>query len=291
MENAITFTVSSTEALMSNYVNPAIGKSIDAGGILTNYHEAGSGFPVLMLHGSGVGVSAYANWRFTMPEIGKKYRAIAPDVVGFGFSACPPDATYSLDYWVQHMIKFMDALGIAKTNLLGNSFGGGLALALTARHPDRIHRTVLMGSIGTRFTSLGAFNAGHGYEPAMERMRTLLHNFTYYPENITDDAVRLRYETSMREGYQSTFEKLFPGTREQKMIAMVTPDEQIRAIRNEVLLIHGREDRVVPTETSQKLHGLIEKSELHLFGQCGHWSHIDKAARFNELVLNFYGQA
>lgn len=275
---------------MSEYINPAIGKAVDAGGIETNYHEAGSGFPVIMLHGSGVGVSGYANWRYTLPEIGKRYRAIALDMVGFGFSACPADATYSLDYWMQHVIKFMDALNIEKAHLLGNSFGGGLALALTARYPERIHRTVLMGAIGTTFAMPAAFNAGHGYEPALERMRALLLNFTYYPENITDEAVRLRYETSMRPGYQNTFEKLFPGTREQKMMAMVTPDEQIRAIRNEVLLIHGREDRVVPTETSQKLHSLIERSELHLFGRCGHWSHIDKAARFNELVLNFYGQ-
>lgn len=275
---------------MTKISSPAIGKTIDAAGIETNYHEAGNGFPVLMLHGSGVGVSGYANWRYTMPEIGRKFRAIAMDMVGFGYSACPPDATYSLDYWVHHVIAFLDALNIEKTHLLGNSFGGGLALAVTARHPERVAKVVLMGAIGTRFTAPPAFNAGHGYEPALERMRTLLQNFTHHPENITDEAVQLRYDTSTRPGYQNTFEKLFPGSREQKMLAMVTPDEQIRAITNEVLLIHGREDRVVPTETSQRLHTLINRSELHIFGQCGHWSHIDKAARFNQIVTDFYSQ-
>lgn len=270
--------------------SPAIGRTIDAGGIETNYHEAGSGVPVLMLHGSGVGVSGYANWRHTLPEIGKCFRAIAIDMVGFGYSACPPDAQYSLDYWVSHVIRFLDAMGIEKAHLLGNSFGGGLALAVTARHPDRVGRTVLMGAIGTRFTMPEAFNAGHGYAPAEERMRTLLKNFTYFPETITDEAVMLRYETSMRPGYQATFEKLFPGTREQKMLAMVTPDEQIRAIGNEVLLIHGREDRVVPTETSERLFRLLPRAELHMFGRCGHWSHIDQAPRFNQLVTDFYGR-
>ncbi len=270
--------------------SPAIGKSIDAGGIETNYHEHGTGFPVLMLHGSGVGVSGYANWRYTMPEIGRRFRAIAIDMVGFGYSACPPDAQYSLDYWVDHVIRFLDAMEIEKTHLLGNSFGGGLALALTARHPERVARTALMGAIGTTFTMPQAFNAGHGYEPALEKMRTLLKNFTYHPENITDEAVQLRYDTSTRPGYQATFEKLFPGTREQKMLAMVTPDEQIRAIRNEVLLIHGREDRVVPTETSERLFRLIPRAELHMFGQCGHWSHIDQAERFNRLVVDFLGR-
>lgn len=275
---------------MTEKTSPAIGKTIDAGGIETNYHEIGSGFPVLMLHGSGVGVSGYANWRYTMPEIGKTFRAIAIDIVGFGHSACPPDAQYSLDYWVDHVIRFLDAMGIEKTHLLGNSFGGGLALAVTARHPERVENVVLMGSVGTRFTIPPAFNAGHGYEPAIERMRTLLKNFTFFPDSITDEAVQLRYETSIRPGYQSTFEKLFPGSREQKMIAMVTPDEQIAAINNQVLLIHGREDYVVPMETSERLFKLIPRSELHLFGQCGHWSHLDQAARFNQLVVNFYSR-
>lgn len=270
--------------------SPAIGRTIDAGGIETNYHEAGSGFPVLLLHGSGVGVSGYANWRYTLPEIGKSFRAIAMDMVGFGYSACPPDASYSLDYWVDHVIRFLDAMDIEKAHLLGNSFGGGVALAVTARHPQRVGRTVLMGAVGTRFQVPPAFNAGHGYEPALERMRTLLQNFTCTPENITDEAVQLRYETSMRPGYQATFEKLFPGTREQKMLAMITPDDQIRAIRNEVLLIHGREDRVVPTETSERLFRLIPRCELHMFGQCGHWSHLDQAPRFNRLVLDFFGR-
>ncbi len=147
-----------------------------------------------------------------------------------------------------------------------------------------------MGSVGTRFTAPPAFNAGHGYEPAIERMHTLLKNFTFFPDSITHEAVRLRYQTSIRPGYQSTFEKLFPGTREQKMIAMVTPDDQIAAINNEVLLIHGREDYVVPMETSEHLFSLIPRSELHLFGQCGHWSHLDRAEDFNQIVSNFYGR-
>src|SRR3546814_14399129 len=83
-----------------------------------------------------------------------------------------------------------------------------------------------MGSIGTEFTAPAAFNAGHGYEPAVERMRTLLKNFTFFPDSITDEAVQLRYQTSTRAGHQSTFEKLFPGSREQKMKALITPDEQ-----------------------------------------------------------------
>ena len=69
--------------------NPEISASLVAAGIRTNYHDLGEGPPVLMLHGSGPGVSAYANWRPVMPELSKKLRVVAPDLVGFGFSERP----------------------------------------------------------------------------------------------------------------------------------------------------------------------------------------------------------
>lgn len=270
--------------------HPAIGKTIDAGGIGTNYHEMGEGDPVILIHGSGVGVTGYVNWRYTMPVLSRKFWTMAPDMVGYGFSDCPPDAVYSMDYWVAHLLKFMDAKGIAAANLIGNSFGGAVALAATARHPDRVRRTVLMGSGGLEFKMSEKSNAGHGYQPSLEKMRELLHNFTYFPEQITDEWVTLRYQTSLRPGYQETFEKLFPGTREQKMRALLTPEDQIRSISRPVLLIHGREDRVVPYESSVRMHAMIDQSELHIFGRCGHWSHIDQADRFNQLVMNFFEQ-
>ena len=71
--------------------NPEIANSINAGGIQTNYHDVGNGKPVLLIHGSGPGVSAWANWRLTIPELAKQYRVIAPDMAGFGFSERQPD--------------------------------------------------------------------------------------------------------------------------------------------------------------------------------------------------------
>ncbi|MCW3634293.1 alpha/beta fold hydrolase, partial [Burkholderia cenocepacia] len=64
--------------------NPEIGRRIVAGGIDTNYHDAGDGPPVLLIHGSGPGVTAYANWRLMMPALARQFRVIAPDMAGFG---------------------------------------------------------------------------------------------------------------------------------------------------------------------------------------------------------------
>ncbi len=124
--------------------NPEIANSIVAAGIRTNYHDVGSGAPVLMIHGSGPGVSAWANWRLVMPELAKRARVIAPDMVGFGYTDRPSGFTYDMDAWVRQAIGLLDALKIKRTDLVGNSFGGGLALALAIRHPERRRRMFSM---------------------------------------------------------------------------------------------------------------------------------------------------
>lgn len=273
---------------MTQEDNPSVGKWIDANGILTNYHEVGEGVPVLMLHGSGIGVSAYANWDRTIPALGQQFHAMAIDVAGFGYTEVPEDAEFNLDYWVHHVISFLDAKKLDKVHLLGNSFGGGLALAVTARHPERVDRVVLMGSAGTKFEVPPDFNAGFGYRGKKEDLEVLLKNFTLDPPSITQEMVDLRFDTFNRPGYDKIFAKLFPGSREEKMNALITPDEQIAEIKTPTLLVHGREDRVVPKETSLHISSLISGSELHIFGQCGHWSHRDKEDRFLRLITDFY---
>ena len=131
--------------------SPEIGRSIVAAGIRTNYHDLGRGFPLLMLHGSGPGVSAWANWRLVMPELAEASQVIAPDLAGFGFSERPKGYDYTMDHWVEQAVGLLDALDIPQADLVGNSFGGALALALTIRHPQRVRRLVLMGSVGVPF--------------------------------------------------------------------------------------------------------------------------------------------
>ncbi len=77
---------------MAGEDNPEIGATVQAGGIATNYHDSGSGEPVLLLHGSGPGVTAWANWRTVLPALARDFRVIAPDMVGFGYTGRPADA-------------------------------------------------------------------------------------------------------------------------------------------------------------------------------------------------------
>src|ERR1700744_3980590 len=96
-------------------------RTIDAGGIRTSYLEAGAGEPIVMLHGSGPGVSAMANWQRNIGPLAHRFRVLAPDIVGFGATERPDDVTYSLRTWTDQIWAFLDALGIEKTAIVGNS--------------------------------------------------------------------------------------------------------------------------------------------------------------------------
>lgn len=271
--------------------NPEISQAVVAAGIRTNYHDVGQGKPVMLLHGSGAGVSAFANWRLSLPVLGRDFRVLAPDIVGFGFTERPVGASYTLELWVKHAVGFLDALGLACVDIVGNSFGGALALALATRAPERVGRLVLMGSAGTSFELTAGLDAAWGYTPSLENMRKLLDIFAFDRGLVTDDLARLRFEASIRPGFQESFSQMFPAPRQRWIEALATTDAALRALPHQVLLIHGREDRVVPLGSSLRLLELIPRAELHVFGQCGHWTQIEHAVRFNQLVANFFAAA
>jgi len=271
--------------------NPEIGQTIGTAGFSTNYHEQGSGPPVLLLHGSGPGVSAWANWRLVIPALAKDFRVLAPDLVGFGYTERPGGVRYDLDTWVHHACAFLDALKLETVHLVGNSFGGSLALALAIRAPERVGRLVLMGSVGLEFEITEGLDKTWAYTPSLEAMKELLDIFAYERKLVTDELARLRYEASIRPGVQEAYASMFPAPRQNGIRLLSSPEADVRDIDAETLIIHGREDRVIPPEVSQRLFGLIPRSQMHLFGQCGHWTQIEHNARFNTLVANFLSEA
>jgi 2-hydroxymuconate-semialdehyde hydrolase len=251
----------------------------------------GSGFPVLLIHGSGPGVSAWANWRLTIPALAAGRRVIAPDMVGFGYSERPKGVRYSLDTWVAQAVGLLDALKIEQADLVGNSFGGGLALALAIRHPKRVRRLVLMGAAGVSFPITEGLDAIWGYQPSIANMRKLLDIFAYDCTLMSDELAELRFNASIQPGFQEAFESMFPAPRQNGVESLASREEDIRALPHETLIIHGREDRVLPLSNSLTLSAWIERSQLHVFGRCGHWTQIEHAARFAQLVGNFLAEA
>lgn len=277
--------------MSSSPSSPEIGRFLPAAGRQTNVHDLGSGEPVLLIHGSGPGVTAWANWRLVMPALAEARRVIAPDMLGFGYTERLPGDVYSMDRQVAHAIAVLDALDIERTDLVGNSFGGAIALALAIRHPERVRRLVLMGSVGVPFEITPALDAVWGYQPSFEAMRGLLDLFAHDRNLVNDELAQLRYEASIRPGFQESFGAMFPAPRQRWVDAMVSREADIRALPNQTLVIHGREDKVIPLQTSLTLASWIPRAQLHVFGQCGHWTQIEHANRFARLVADFLAEA
>jgi 2-hydroxymuconate-semialdehyde hydrolase len=275
---------------MTTAAEIATGHRIDvtgvtAGPVDTFYLDAGAGDPVLLLHGSGPGVSAWANWQKTIPGLAGQFRVLAPDIVGYGATARPDDVRYSLRTWTDHVLGFMDALDLDRVRLVGNSLGGRLSLALAEEHPDRVARMVLMGSPGVGMTITDGLRALRGYQPSPENMRALLLDYFAVDRSIiTDELVRIRYEASVEtfDAYRAMF---FDPRHAGNDLAIT--EEQVRAIRTPALLVHGREDKVVPPEVSWTMANLLPDADLHVFARCGHWTQIERAAEFTTLVANF----
>lgn len=267
--------------------SPEIGQSIDLNGLATNYHDVGSGEPVLLIHGSGPGVTAWANWRLVIPGLAGKARAIAPDMAGFGYTRTPRDWRATPANWVAQAVALLDALEIPRASIIGNSFGGAIGLHLADRHPDRVGKIVLMGAVGVSFPITDGLEKVWGYQPSEAGMRDLMRVFAYDHALITDDLVAMRYKASIRDDVQERFASLFPAPRQRWVETLALPEERLAKITHPTLLVHGREDRVIPFEASERLARILPNAALHPVERCGHWVQIEHTNEFLSVVDRF----
>jgi 2-hydroxymuconate-semialdehyde hydrolase len=228
---------------------PEIGRRVDANGIGTNYLEAGEGTPVVLVHGSGPGVSAYANWRLTIPDLATEHRVLAPDMAGFGFSDKP--GNYSMEGWVQQ--------------LDGVPHGAAARQGVAGRQQLRRRLgTGLRGTVARARRQAGADGFGGGHlpdhrrvstvcgdtRPSIENMRSVLDFFAFDRTLVNDELAELRHRASIEPGMQEAFSAMFPAPRQRWVESMTTPLEQIAALPHETLIIHGRDDRVIPLDNA-----------------------------------------
>ena len=169
-----------------------VGKSVKTGNFTTNYLEVGEkngGTPLLFIHGSGPGVSAYANWRLVLPLLEENAHVYAMDMIGFGFSDKPTgdQVAYGKELWTRQIIDFLDALEIEKVILVGNSFGGSLAFSTALEVPDRVEKIITMGAMGPQGQIPYGLDQVWGYKGTKEHMAELIDLFTYDKKFATDE--------------------------------------------------------------------------------------------------------
>ncbi|MBN3842494.1 alpha/beta hydrolase [Burkholderia sp. Ac-20349] len=262
-----------------------------------HYHEAGSGHPVILLHGSGPGATGWSNFSGNIEALAKQFHVYAVDMPGWGQS---DSATVGQLDHVDAAIQFMDALGIERAAFVGNSMGGQTSLRLATEHPERITHLVTMGPPVGRMPTL--FGAGDGpseglkvliqayRDPSPEHMRRLVEIMVYDKARFaTPELCQARSDAALlRPEHLSNYVAGLPAGA--PLPKWVRP-ELLPAIKTPTLLIHGRDDRVVSFETSLYLLANIPDSRLVLLNRCGHWAMIEHPDEFNRLVADFIANA
>ena len=146
---------------------------------------------------------------------------------------------------------------------------------------------VLMGAPGVGMTLTDGLVALREYQPSHDAMRHLLRNyFAVDPTMITDALVAIRYSASIADGAYEAYRAMFFDPRHKGSELGITEDE-VRAITTPTLLVHGREDKVVPVQVSVTMLGLLPNADLHVFSACGHWTQIERANEFSALVADY----
>jgi pimeloyl-ACP methyl ester carboxylesterase len=266
---------------------------LDVAGVATAVIDSGAppgaaAPPVLLLHGSGPGVTATANWRPVIPALAADRRVIAPDQLGFGGTATGEQRTYGRQAWTDHALALLDTLGVGVVDIIGNSMGGAVALSMAAARPAAVRRIVTMGSMGVAMALPDGLDGVWGYTPGAEQMRQVIGLFAHDRGLITDELVEMRYQASLNPPVRDSWQAMFPEPRQRWVDDLALSGAELAAIGVPVLLVHGRDDRVVPWRVSSaQLVDLLPDSRLHVLSGCGHWTMIEKTADFLAVVQPF----
>lgn len=264
----------------------------DAGDL--RYHDAGDGPPLLLLHGSGPGVSAWGNFGDNLATFASQFRTLALDLPGFGIShpteasplAAAPDA----------VVRFLDGLGLESVAIVGNSMGGNVGAQVAAAHPDRVTRLVTIGGLG-----VGLFGPSPSEgvkllvqfveDPTRERLVTWMESMVFDPALLTEEFVERRWEVARRPEALSDLSAMFNAKIAAAMrrapLAAPAQVATLAKVKCPTLITWGRDDRVTPLDNVLVPMRVIRNCEVHLFADCGHWAMIERRTEFERVTMEF----
>ncbi len=268
---------------------PPRGKTVESAGLTLHYHDHGAagsnGRVVVFVHGSGPGASGYSNFKLNAPVLAEAgYRVVVPDLPGFGYSSKPVDIDYTTDFFVAHLIGLLDALGIERCALVGNSLGGAVCIRAALDHPERVEKLVLMAPGGIE--ELDTYMA----MPAMARMianftsgaldrnglRQILQTLVFDPVVVTDALVNERYAIAQTQPPEVLGRMRIPNM-----------EGELGGITCPVLAFWGMDDEMLPPGGGHKILEACRPSRLVEVAECGHWVMVEHARMFNAACLDF----
>lgn len=263
-----------------------------------SYHVAGEGPALLMLHGSGPGVSGWANFGGNLPNLAQHHRVMIPDLPGFGATYRPELPGPYYDLVVEALVRILDAEGVDRVDVIGNSLGGALSTYLALEHPHLVRSLILMGPGGISPALLQPLPSegiklllSFCADPTRERLVTWLQSMVGEQSFLTEELVEMRWQAAQTPGTVDFIRDFMQMAMNPANAPAVPMWARLGEISQRTLLTYGRDDRVTPLEGA--LHPLrnIRNAELHVFPNCGHWAMQECKQDFESVVLDFLARA
>lgn len=260
------------------------------------YHEAGDGPPLLMLHGSGPGVTGWRNYRGNLAVFAEHFRCLVLEFPGFGVS--DPTDQHPMAAAPAAVLRFLDGLGLHEVDVIGNSMGGIVATQVAIRHAQRVCRLVTIGGMGRNIFSPAP---GEGINllveftenPTRERLVEWLNSMVYDRSLVTEELIEERWEQATEPSTLASARKMYGrAALAARSAAAAKSDEapywaMLHKVKAKTLLTWGRDDRVSPIDMALLPMRTIPDVELHTFPNCGHWAMIEQKEAWESAVLSF----
>jgi len=257
--------------------------------------EAGSGPPVVLLHGGGPGATGVSNYSRNIDVLAEHFRVIVPDMPGYGRSSKELDHSDPFGDLAFAIRSMLDELGVAKAHLVGNSYGGAAALRLALDRPDRVDRLVLMGpgGIGTTrglptkgLQTLLGYYGGDG--PSREKLEAFIRDYLVHDgAAVDDDLIDDRYEASIQRDVVANPPLRRPSGLRTLWRMDFTRDRRLARATTPTLVIWGADDKVNRPAGGATLARTMPHCDHYLAADTGHWVQWERADLFNALARAF----
>ena len=262
------------------------------------YHEAGDpdAPPLVLLHGSGPGVTGWRNFRGNLPLFAQHFRTLILEFPGFGVS--DPTKAHPMAAALPAVPTFLDALGLDQVAMVGNSMGGIVATRFAIAAPERVSKLVTIGGMGRNIFSPAP---GEGINllveftenPSRERLVQWLQSMVFDQSLITDELIEERWEQATDPETLAAAKRMYGRGVLQAMAkaADASPEppywSMLHKIKAKTLITWGRDDRVSPMDMMLLPMRTINDVEVHVFPNCGHWTMIEQKTAWESTVLSF----
>ncbi|ODC02613.1 alpha/beta hydrolase [Terasakiispira papahanaumokuakeensis] len=268
------------QALIDSVGIPVTQADVMVDTIKTAYLSAGTGYPVICLHGGGAGA---VTWYPSIGPLSQHFHVIAPDIVGYGESD-KPDAAYDKAYFVTWLKQWLDELGITRAHIIGLSQGGAIALQLALDYPEVVDKLVLVdsGGLGAKSPLLSIVGmVWLNTWPSSLANRFFSRYILFEPKKRDPNHGRYSIEVLKQKGGQKPF------TQGRGAAVSALSDAALSRISNKTLVVWGENDRLFPFEYGAKAAAIMPDATLCCIKDAGHLPLMDQPAVFNQAVINF----